>query len=387
VGYGNEGRRGVVKLSVLQENLAKGISIVSRVVSTRAVLPVLNNILLATDEGRLKLAATDLSTSITCWIGAKVEEDGEITVPARLLSDFVSSLPSAEIKMELVTRTKSLHLKCAQFEADVRGIDAQDFPLIPSDVTDHKMTMPPATLRQMIEQVTLAAATDESRPVLTGALAEFRDSELTMVAADGFRLSLRKAPLSEEVPEPLDVIIPARALRELARVSAEEEEPVEITVTPSRNQVLFRLSNIEIVSQLIEGKFPDYNQIIPTSYGTRVVIGAHELMRAVRISVLFSRDVANIVRVEVIPGTELAPGRLIVESTAEVGQNVGELDAVVEGEQMEIAFNGRYLIDMLNVIGTEQVALETTNPSRPGILKPVGDENLVYVIMPMHIKK
>jgi len=382
-----ERRRSVVKLSCLQENLAKGISIVSRVVSTRAVLPVLNNILLATDDGRLKLAATDLSTSITCWIGAKVEEDGEITVPARLLSDFVSTLPSAQIEMELVTRTKSLHLKCAQFEADIRGIDAQDFPLIPADVSDHKMTIPPATLRQMIEQVTLAAATDESRPVLTGALVEFRDSELTMVAADGFRLSLRKAPLTEEVPEPMDVIIPARALRELARVSAEEEEPVEIIVTPDRNQVLFRLSNVEIVSQLIEGKFPDYNQIIPTSYGTRVVINTHDLMRGARISVLFSRDVANIIRLEMIPGSELTPGRLIVESTAEVGQNVGELDAVVEGEQMEIAFNGRYLIDMLNVIGSEQVALETTNPSRPGILKPVGDSNLVYVIMPMHIKK
>jgi DNA polymerase-3 subunit beta len=223
--------------------------------------------------------------------------------------------------------------------------------------------------------------------VLTGTLAEFHDSQLTMVAADGFRLSLRRAQLSEEVPEPLDVIIPARALRELARVSVEEEDPISIIVTPNRNQVLFRLSNVEIISQLIEGKFPDYNQIIPSSYGTRVLVSTHDLMRAVRISVLFSRDVANIVRLEVIPGSDLTPGRLRVESTAEVGQNVGDLDASVEGEQMEIAFNGRYLIDMLNVIGTEQVALEATNPSRPGILKPVGDENLIYVIMPMHIKK
>lgn len=376
-----------MKLSCLQENLAKGISIVSRVVSTRAVLPVLSNILMTTDEGRLKLAATDLSTSITCWIGAKVEEDGEITVPARLLSDFVSSLPPAQIQMELVTRTKSLHLTCAQFEADIRGIDAQDFPLIPSDVSDHSIALPPETLRQMIEQVILAAATDEGRPVLTGALAQFQGSELTMVAADGFRLSLRKTPLSEEVPEPLEVIIPARALRELARVSAEEEEPIEIIVTPDRNQALFRLSNVEIVTQLIEGKFPDYNQIIPSSHSTRAVINAHDLMRAVRISVLFSRDVANIVRLEIIPGTETDPGRLIVEAAAEVGQNVGALDAAVEGEQMEIAFNGRYIIDMLNVLGTEQVALETTNSSRPGILKPVGDENLVYVVMPMHLKK
>lgn len=377
-----------MKLTCLQENLAKGISIVGRVVSTRAVLPVLSNILLATEEGRLKLAATDLSTSITCWIGAKVEEDGEITIPARLLADFVSSLPSAQIQMELVTRTKSLHLGCAQFEADIHGIDAQDFPLIPSDVDDHKITILPSVLRQMIEQVTLAAApADEGRLVLTGTLAEFRESELTMVAADGFRLSLRKAQLGEAVPEPLDVIIPARALRELARVSLEEEEPVEIIVTPNRNQVLFRLSNIEIISQLIEGKFPDYNQIIPTSYGTRVVLNTHDLMRAVRIAVLFSRDVANIVRLEIIPGPDEGAGRLIVASAAEVGQNVGDLEATVEGEQMEIAFNGRYMIDMLNVIGTEQVILEATNPSRPGILKPVGDDNLVYVIMPMHIKK
>ncbi len=376
-----------MKLSCLQENLARGISIVSRVVSTRSVLPVLSNILLATDEGRLKLSATDLSTSITCWIGAKAEEEGQITVPARLLSDFVSTLPPEQIHMELVTRTQSLHLKCAQFEADMRGIDAQDFPLIPSEVSDHKLTVPPDTLRQMIEQVILAAATDEGRPVLTGALAEFEGSVLTLVAADGFRLSLRTTPLGEDVPEPLEVIIPARALRELARVSADEEEPVQIIVTPSRNQVLFRLSNVEIVSQLIEGKFPDYNQIIPQSYGTRVVIGTHELMRAIRISVLFSRDVANIVRLEMIPGSDVTPGRLIVESNAEVGQNVGELDAVVEGDQMEVAFNGRYLIDVLNVIGTEQVALEATNASRPGIVKPVGGEDLVHVIMPMHIKR
>lgn len=376
-----------MKLSCLQENLARGISTVSRVVSTRAVLPVLSNILLVTDEGRLKISATDLSTSITCWIGAKVEEDGQITVPARLLADFVTTLPSAQIQMELVTRTQSLHLKCMQFEADIRGIDAQEFPIIPSEVSDHAVAIAPAALRQMIDQVILAAATDESRPVLTGTLADIQGSKLTMVAADGFRLSMRTVSFGEEVPEPQEVIIPARALRELARVSAEEEEPIEIIVTADRNQVLFRLTNVEIVSQLIEGKFPDYNQIIPPSYSTRSVVNTYEFLRAARIAVLFSRDVANIVRLEMIPGVELTPGRLIVESTAEVGQNVGELDATVEGDQMEIAFNGRYLIDVLSVVGTEQVALETTNASRPGVLKPVGGEDLVHVIMPMHIKR
>lgn len=381
-----------MKLSCLQENLSKGLAIVGRAVSLRSVLPVLHNILLATDQGQLKLSATDLSTSITCWLGAKVKEEGATTVPARLLVDFVNSLPPEQIDLGLVTRTQTLHLKCARTEANIKVIDAQEFPLIPTAMEDKRITLEPETLRQMIEQVTFSAATDESRPILTGVLADFQEGKLTLAAADGFRLSVRSAALSEPV-EPMRVIIPARALQELGRVAAEEDEAVEMTIPSARNQVLFHLAGgalggpIEVVSQLIEGNFPDYKQIIPSGYNTRTVVNTKEFLNAAKIALLFARDAANIVRVQMTPG-EGEPGSLTLAATAaEVGDNVGQIDATIEGQAMEVAFNGRYLIDILNVIDSAQVVIETSTPSSPGVFRAVGDEDFVHVIMPMHISR
>jgi DNA polymerase-3 subunit beta len=377
-----------VKVSCLQENLAKGMSIVGRAVATRSTLPVLSNVMLATDGARLKLSATNLEIGIVCWIGAKVEEDGSITVPARLLTDFVNSLPPERIDMELTVRTQTLNLKCARFEANIKGIDAQEFPLIPTAGEDSKISLDPSMLRQMIDQVVFAAATDESRPILTGVLAKFQGEQLTLAAADGFRLSVRTAHLSEPVSEPVTVIVPARALAELSRISAEQEQPIEVTITPARNQALFHMANVDLVSQLIEGNFPDYNQIIPKSYSTRTVVSASDFLKTAKTANIFARDAANIVRLEIVPGGELAPGRVTMTATsAEVGDNVGEIDAVIEGEEMEIAFNAKYLIDVLSVVDAAQVVLETTTASSPGVIKPVGSENFTHVIMPMHISR
>ena len=378
----------MVKVSCLQENLAKGLSIVGRAVATRSTLPVLSNVMLATDGARLKLSATNLEIGIVCWIGAKVEEDGSITVPARLLTDFINSLPPERIDMELTVRTQTLNLKCARFEANIKGIDAQEFPLIPTAGEDSKISLDPSMLRQMIDQVVFAAATDESRPILTGVLAKFQGEQLTLAAADGFRLSVRTAHLSEPVSEPVTVIVPARALAELSRIGVEQEQPIEITITPARNQALFHMANVDLVSQLIEGNFPDYNQIIPKSYTTRTVVSTSDFLKAAKTANIFARDAANIVRLEIVPGGELAPGRVTLTATsAEVGDNVGEFDAVIEGEGMEIAFNAKYLIDVLSVVDAAQVALETTTASSPGVIKPVGSEDFTYVIMPMHISR
>jgi DNA polymerase-3 subunit beta len=377
-----------VKVSCLQENLAKGLSIVGRAVATRSTLPVLSNVMLATDGARLKLSATNLEIGIVCWIGAKVEEDGSITVPARLLTDFVNSLPPERIDMELTVRTQTLNLKCARFEANIKGIDAQEFPLIPTAGEDSKISLDPSMLRQMIDQVAFAAATDESRPILTGVLAQFQGEQLTLAAADGFRLSVRTAHLSEPVSEPVTVIVPARALAELSRVSGEQEQPIEVNITPARNQALFHMTNVDLVSQLIEGNFPDYNQIIPKSYSTRTVISTSDFLKAAKTANIFARDAANIVRLEIVPGGELAPGHLTMTATsAEVGDNVGEIDAVIEGEQMEIAFNAKYLIEVLSVVDAAQVVLETTSASSPGVIKPVGSQDFTHVIMPMHISR
>ena len=375
-----------MKLSCLQENLARGLSIVSRAVAARSTLPVLSNVLLATDQSRLKLSATNLEMGVNCWIGAKVEEEGAITIPARLLSDFVNSLPPEPISMELNTRSQTLALRCTRYDANIKGIDAQEFPLILTVAEDDTVDLDVATLRHMIEQVAFAAATDESRPVLTGVLASLSDSVLTLAAADGFRLSVSSADIAQETKRPVSVIIPARALQELARISAEQQEPIQMTVSANRNQVFFHMQDIDVLSQLVEGSFPDYKAIIPKAHNTRTVVNTAEFLKAVQIASFFSRDSANIVKLQIEAPNELGGGQLTIAGTsADLGDNVSQIDATVDGQSARIAFNAKYLTDVLGVIDAAQVALETTGPSSPGVIKPVGSDDFVHVIMPMHI--
>jgi len=375
-----------MKVSCLQENLAKGLSVVGRAVSPRSTLPVLGNVLVATDAGRLKLSATNLEIGINCWIGAKVEEEGATTVPARTFIDLVNALPPEQVDMELIVRTQTLNLHAGRSEANVKGIDAQEFPVVPVPEGEGGISIEPDVLRTAIEQVAFAAATDESRPILTGVLAKFEGAQLTLAAADGFRLSVRTVPLPQPIPDPFSIIIPARALVELGRISGEQKEPVIITVTPTRNQVLFQLTDIVLVSQLIDGNFPDYRQIIPHDYTTHTVVDAAVLLKACKTALIFARDAAHITRLHIKPGSELMPGHMIVSATsAETGDDVSELDASIEGGEIEIAFNVKYMIDVLSVVGTPQVALDTTTSSSPGVIRPVGDVDFTHVIMPMHL--
>ncbi len=377
-----------MKVSCLQENLADGLSVVSRAVAARSTLPVLSNILMSTDESRLKLSATDLELGINCWVGAQIEQEGAITVPARLLSDFVNSLPPGPMELELVSRTQTLNLKSGRFEANIKGIDAQEFPRVEVSDEDDAVSIAADLLRRMVEQVAFAAATDESRPVLTGVLIDIAGKDLTFAAADGYRLSVSSTVLEREVEGEMTLIVPARALQELRRVSAEQEEPIEMIVSGDRNQVFFKLENVHLVSQLVEGTFPDYQQIIPGAHNTRVVLGTADFLKAVRMAFIFARDAANIVRFQVVPNDSAETGRLIISATsAEHGDNVSELDVNVEGEPIEVAFNARYCIDALNIMDTAQVSLETADSSSPGVLKPVGGEDFVHIIMPMHLSQ
>jgi len=380
-----------MRISCLQENLARGLSIVSRAVATRSTLPVLSNILLATDQSRLKLSATNLEIGINCWVGASVEQEGATTVPARVLVDFVNSLPPDTIDLELVTRTQTLNLKCGHYEANIKGIDAQEFPLILVPDEDETIKIKPDLLRQMVDQVAFAAATDESRPVLTGVLADLKEDRLTFAAADGYRLSVSSVELETEAPQPMSIIIPARALQELRRISGDEQKSIEMLVAPSRNQVFFRMreSGIDLVSQLIEGAFPDYTQIIPTTYNSRVTVSTPDLLKAMRMALIFARDASNMVRVQIITdqgGAESA--QLIVTATSsEHGDNVSELSAKVDGKPMEVAFNAKYFVDVVNVIDTEEIVLETRDASSPGVIRPAGTSGFVHVIMPMYMTR
>ena len=261
-----------MKISVLQENLAHGLSIVQRAVSSRSTLPVLSNVLVATDEGRLRLSATNLELGITCWIGAKIQEEGSTTVPARTFTELVNTLSDKQVDMTLTVRTQTLNVRCGTSNTDMKCIDAQEFPPMPVPDLGEGISLNVTDLKDMIRQVAFAASSDEARPVLTGVKVAVEDNLITLSAADGFRLSIRKAELSSPVARPVSAVIPARALTELARITSDGDQVVTMIIPPGRGQVIFRSKNIELVSQLIEGAFPDLQQLVPLNYKTRSIL-------------------------------------------------------------------------------------------------------------------
>ncbi len=373
-----------MRLTCLQENLSRALNIVGRAVATRTTLPVTQNVLLATDQGRLKLSATNLEIAINTWIGGKIETDGAITVPARLLTDFVNSLPAGPIDIAMTPKPLGIQLTSGRFEARLLGTDAEEFPPIPSVEEGIGIRILPKTLRSAINQVAFAAATEDSRPVLTGVKIELEGDTVTLAAADGFRLAVHTAKLAASIPTPISFIVPGRTLTELNRLLVDQEEPMEFTVTPQRSQVMFHMKDLELVSQLVQGTFPNYKQLIPESYGTRTVVKLQDLSRAVRAAAIFARDGSGIIRIQISPGT---PGKLVISARAEeLGDNTGEIDAQVEGEDAKVAFSSKYLNDVLAVISRDEVALETTTASSPGVIRPVGADDYVHVVMPMFVQ-
>ena len=376
-----------MKVSVLQENLAHGLNIVSRAVSPRSTLPVLGNILVATDEGRLRLSATDLELGITCWIGAKIEEEGSTTVPARTFTDLVSTLPAGQVTMDLNIRSQNLNVRSGTSNTDIKCIDSQEFPPMPAPDPENGIQINVNDLKEMIRQVAFAASSDEARPILTGVLLNVNGNHITMAAADGFRLSVRKDELSSDVAKSINAVIPARALSELARISGEKDQAVSMMLPPRTGRVIFRTNDIELASQLIEGTFPDYEQIIPRSYKTRTVLSTASFLKACKQAEIFAREGSLIARVAITPGEEeLQPGTVEISGQSEeTGSNQTIVDASIEGDPLLIAFNVRYLREVLDVVKTPNVALETSANTSPGVVRPVGDDNFLHVIMPMHL--
>lgn len=376
-----------MKVSVLQENLAHGLSIVSRAVSARSTLPVLANVLIATDEGRLRLSATNLELGITCWIGAKVQEEGSTTVPARTFTELVSTLSDKQVDMSLSVRTQTLNVRCGASNTDFKCIDAQEFPPIPVPELANGVEINVVDLKEMIQQVAFAASTDEARPILTGVQVRVDGNRIALSAADGFRLSIRKAELSSSVQKPVNAVIPARALTELARIASEGDQAITMVMPPGRGQVIFHMKDAELVSQLIEGTFPDLEQLIPRRYNTRTVLSTPDFLRACKRAEIFAREGSHIARINIQAGNgEMTPGKVEISGQSEeTGFNQTDVDATVEGQPQLIAFNVRFLREVLEVINTPNAALETTAETSPGVIRPVGEEDFLHVIMPMHL--
>jgi len=367
-----------VKLSVMQENLARGLSVVSRAVSNRS-LPVLTNVLLKTEDGGLKLTATNLEIGITYWVPGKIEVDGATSVPARLLTDLVNSLPGGEPIILELGDGETLHIRSGRFESIIKGISADDFPTVQTAGERPITRIPQKVLRQALEETAFAAASDEARPILTGVLARFEGDQLTLAAADNYRIAVKTISILDPVEE-TSVVIPARALHELSRVLADVDDPVAIVLAHARNQILFHLEGVDLVSRLIDGQYPNYQTVLPASHSTRVVLDREELLRAVRPAALIAHESANIVKLGV--GLDGDPG-ITVSANAEVGDHVGRIEADVEGDGTTIAFNARFLADVLQNVDAEQFALELNGPLSPGVFKPVGDDRYVHVVMPL----
>jgi DNA polymerase-3 subunit beta len=377
-----------VDVSSPQDLLQRSLAQVGRAVATRTTFPVLSNVLLDAEGDMLRLAATNQEIGITTWIPAQVSEPGQITVDARLLSEFVNTLPHEPVRLSTETGRFVLKVRGLGADAEINGIDAEEFPVFPRlEEGAFAAKVDPQVLREMIGLVEFAAASDDSRPVLAGVLVRFDEDRITLAAADGFRLAVREGELSEPVPERLDIIVPARALRELARIIADQTEPIELKVTPNRGQLIVQTSDTEFYSRLIDGTFPDFKQIVPRDFATRLEFGRDDFLAAVRRASFFARDNNDVVRINARAGEdELAPGHVEVSANAaERGSSQSDVPASVLGPEGQIAFNSRYLVDVLNVLRSSRVMLGVNGANQAGVVRPLDADTYTYVIMPMVI--
>lgn len=371
-----------MRCTVSPSALSAMLNLVSRAVSPRSTLPVLSNVLLETDEGGLRVTATNLDLTISAVVPASVEEEGRITVPARLLSEYVASLDEAPCRMEVEERTQVLHISNAAQRTNLHGIDAVEFPPTPARESEPAVEVDAVQFQQGVAQTSVAASGDEQTPVLTGVLLHIEGERMTMVATDRHRLAVKTLPVEvrEESLRNGGVIVPARHLGEVARAVNPSRPKLGIAFSDSRNQVFFRLRDVEIASRLIEGNYPNYAQVIPAQSATRVVLPTSVLLKSARTASVLARDAANPLRLRAGPG-ELE----LRAQTAEVGDHDAPLAATVEGEEVQVSFNARYLLDALQAIDAEEVQLGFNGPLQPAAFRPQGREDFLSVIMPVRV--
>jgi DNA polymerase-3 subunit beta len=372
-----------MRVTVLQEHLDRGLAIAVRAVAARGTMPSLTHVLVRAQAGALTLVATNLDIAISCRVPARVDEDGAIALPARLVLDLVASLRPGPIELRLNVRTKALQFKSPPYESHIKGIEAEEFPIIPRFPAKAMARLTQDELLRMINEVAFAAATDDNRPVLAGVATRFSVTEMKMAASDGYRLAVRRCDvLFSELAE-VEAIVPARSLLELARLLKPTDDEVEIAFGPQQSQLLFRIDDIEMVTRIIDGTYVNYAPLIPTSHGTRAVLSRTALLEAVRVASFFARDVSNIIQLELFPGEDQP---LVVSAvSSETGSNVGRLDATVDGPRVRVGFNSRYMAEALASGRAEEISLELNGPLAPCVLRPMGDDRYVHVLMPIRM--
>tara|TARA_B100000029_G_scaffold95759_4_gene85835 strand:+ start:40 stop:1164 length:1125 start_codon:yes stop_codon:yes gene_type:complete len=373
-----------MKLQCTHENLDKALSNISRAVANRTTLPITQNVLLKVNNGKLQLSATNLEMAINTWIGAEITEEGETTVPARIFTDLIKSYPNDNIDLNL--KNNNLLIKCGPYNSNLITQPSDDFPPIPeSDSLDPTFTIAPARLSKLINSVIFSAAQDQSRPVLTGVKFSITNNVLTLASADGFRLSIISFELeNENIPE-IDFIVPAKSLLEVSRILPFAQDDVSVFMTKASNQVIFKMGNYQLTTTLTQGNFPDFNSLIPDSNSTSCIIPKSDFKSAVRSLGVLAKDGNGIIRLE-ISGTEQNQNLLMSSKTDELGENSVILEVNSSGDDSKIAFNSKYLSDVLEVIDGENVILEINGDSNPGLIKPENNSNYIHIVMPMFVQ-
>lgn len=362
-----------MKLQVTQENLNKALNNVARVATTRNPLPILSNVLIKTVNNRLCVAATDLNIAITHYIGSKVSNKGAITVPARLMQDFISSLPSGVINLEL--EDTKLHITAGKYKSVINGVPADDYPVMPSITEGKTWKISSKLLKQALNKTVIAASNDEARPVLTGVYFHTNQNKLYIVATDSYRLAeARVIPLDQSIT----ALIPASSAQDLLRILSEEEQ--EVTVVCDDQQILFKTGDVEMVARLIDEKYPDYKKLIPTKFKTSAVVKKTDLQNTTKVASLFARESAGSVNLSV----NVEKKNINIDSIAsQVGENSSDMDAKTDGESSKITLNSRFITDALSVMKSEQIKINFNNKLEPIVLNEYDDDTYTHIIMPL----
>lgn len=371
-----------MKLQISQENLNQGLSIASRFVSSRPQLPILSSILLSVDNGKLRLSATNLELGINIWLGAKIEKEGSLAMPAKEMAEFVSYLSTQNVDL-VSEKDNQLTISSSQATASFVGMRADEFPQIPKLDKQSSFSLPLKGLSEAVSQVGFAAASDETRPVLEGIFWQFGNGEYSMVATDGYRLSLKKVVLEQKSGEEKSAfLVPAKTLSEVIRLG--KQETVQIGLTKGQNQAIFAFPQMEISSRLLEGEFPEYEKIIPQSTKTKVFLNKDDFAQSVKIASVFARESANIVLLN-IDKQEIT----ITANAPQVGENKTSLPVKAEGEPVKIAFNFKFLLDFVNAVPADKkdIIIELNDSLSPTVFKIDGDDTWLHIIMPVRMEE
>lgn len=369
-----------MKFTCLQENLAKGLSIVGKAISVRAPLPILSNVLINAEDGRLKLSAFNMETGISTYVGASVETEGSITIPARILSEFVSLLSPGTVTGEL--KDSVLHLSSGGTKSKFVGMAASDYPELPQMSKKLQvLELAPQKFSSAITAVGFSAALDDSRPILGGILLNYDKGVLTAVSADGFRLSEKTLKVGKKEAA-FNVVVPAKTLIEVVRLLGGSDGPIKFALDANDNLALFEADGILISTRIIDGAFPDYKKLIPGETSLSAEFSVSELLEAVKLTNVFAKEMNSAISLTFDP-----EGMIYLSSTAqESGENNSQVAAKITGEKLEMAFNAKFLLDFLNNANGERVSFSTNGNMLPGLLKVVGDEDYLHIIMPLRVQ-